>query len=299
MDYHAGALGAAVMGGPRTRWWEDDDSDAPGALHERQMRRTLAVLLTDPAAPEAMRQAVDASTFDDRVYAQAMLPPRRGGLGSAPVCQTADASFVAQGLALLSFLFTHHTVLHLPADLASADGLLWMQQLRAAAGRLPAPRSGDDAGTPRTLDGLLSGTPTSRSQHRLTDGVYVEMYEDVLALQPDARHRARLISAGGAYAGAWLGKMPTDDDAAPNLYRTALCLRLGAPFAELQFRQQCCPNCNTLLDVYGFHPGTCKRGNVGYAWTLRSDKLEGALAYVARRMGVHAVRVGGANKVCT
>ena len=47
--------------------------------------------------------------------------------------------------------------------------------------------------------------------------------------------------------------------------------------------------------MYGFHPGTCKRGNVGYAWTLRSDKLEGALAYVARRMGVHAVRVGSAN----
>ena len=123
--------------------------DAPGALHERQMRRTLAVLLTDPIAPEAVRQAVDASTFDDRVYAQAMLPPRRSGLGSAPVCQTADASFVAQGLALLSFLFTHHAVLHLPADLASADGLPWMQQLRAAAGRLPVPRSGDGAGTPR------------------------------------------------------------------------------------------------------------------------------------------------------
>ena len=79
MDYHVGALGAAVMGGPRTRWWEDDGSDAPGALHERQMRRTLAVLLTNPIAPEAMRQAVDVSTFDDCVYAQAMLPPRRSG----------------------------------------------------------------------------------------------------------------------------------------------------------------------------------------------------------------------------
>ena len=297
MDYHVGALGAAVMGGPRTRWWEDDGSDAPGALHERQMRRTLAVLLTDPIAPEAMRQAVDASTFDDRVYAQAMLPPRRSGLGSAPVCQTADACFVAQGLALLSFLFTHHAVLHLPADLASADGLPWMQQLRAAAGRLPVPRSGDGAGTPRTLDGLLSGTPTSRSQHRLTDGVYVEMYEDVLALQPDARHRARMASARGAYAGAWLGMMPTgaDDAPRPEVYRIALCLRLGAPLTELQLRPHRCPSCDAPLDVYGFHPGTCKRGNTGYAWTIRSEKLEGSLAYVARRMGVHAVRVGNAN----
>ena len=47
--------------------------------------------------------------------------------------------------------------------------------------------------------------------------------------------------------------------------------------------------------MYGFHAGTCKRGNTGYAWTIRSEKLEGSLAYVARRMGVHAVRVGNAN----
>ena len=46
-------------------------------MHERQMRRTLAVLLTNPFAPEAMRQAVDASSFDHRIFAQAMLPARR------------------------------------------------------------------------------------------------------------------------------------------------------------------------------------------------------------------------------
>ena len=124
------------------------------------------------------------------------------------------------------------------------------------------------------------------------------MYEDVLALQPDARHRARLASASGAYAGAWLGKMPIDADDAPRpeVYRIALCLRLGAPLHELQFRQQHrCPSCDAPLDVYGFHPGTCKKGNTGYAWTIRSERLEGALTYVARRMGVHAVRVGNAN----
>ena len=154
------------------------------------------------------------------------------------------------------------------------------------------------AGVPRTLEGLLSGTPTSRSQHRLTDGVYVEMYEDVAALQPDARHRARLASAGGAYAGAWLGRLPTHDDyEQPQIYRAALCLRLGAPFDELLLRggaqQQRCPSCAGHLDEFGLHPGTCKKGNTGYAWTIRSERLEGALAFVARRMGVHAVRVGG------
>jgi len=296
MDYHVGLLGADVMGRPRTRWWEDDDSNEPGALHEKQMRCTLAVLLVNPMAPEAMRQAVDTATFDDRVYAQAMLPPRRAGLGLAPARQTADACFVGQGLSLLPFLFQHHVALHLPADLAMAAGLTWLQQLTAAASRLPAPRAGADAGVLRTIDGLLSGTPTSRSQHRLTDGVYVEMYEDVLKLQPDARHRARLASASGAYAGAWLGRLPTGDDyEQPHIYRAALCLRLGAPFDELLLRQHRCPSCAAPLDAFGFHPGTCKKGNAGYAWTVRSERLEGALAFVARRMGVHAVRVGNAN----
>ena len=52
----------------------------------------------------------------------------------------------------------------------------------------------------------------------------------------------------------------------------------------------CCPSCSVPLDDFGFHPGTCKKGNAGYAWTLRSEALEGALAFVARRMNVHAVR---------
>ena len=74
------------------------------------------------------------------------------------------------------------------------------------------------------------------------------------------------------------------------------CLRLGAPFDELLLRggaqQQRCPSCAGHLDEFGLHPGTCKKGNTGYAWTIRSERLEGALAFVARRMGVHAVRVG-------
>ena len=110
MDYHVGLLGADVMGRPRTRWWADDGRN--GALHERQ--------ITD--APQ-MREIFDVATFDDRVYAQAMLPPRRSGIGVAPARQTADACFVAQGLHLLPFLFQHHAALHLPADLAAADGL--------------------------------------------------------------------------------------------------------------------------------------------------------------------------------
>ena len=261
------------------------------------MRQTLAVLLMDPYAPCAMRQAVRVDAFEPRVYAQAALRPKDGGVGCTPAERLADACFVAQGVALLSLLFQHSAALHLPADLSAAQALPWGQQLAAAASRLPALRSREGACTPRTLDGLLSGTPTSRSQHRLTGDVYVELLEDVRALQPDAQHRARLASTGGAYAGAWLGVLPLNDGstALPHEYRIALCLRLGAPLAELTHGELRCPSCGLVLDVYGFHPGTCKKGNVDYAWTQRSERLEGALAFVARRMGVHAVVVGSSN----
>ena len=66
MDYHVGGLGADVMGGTRDNWWEDDGSSRPGALHDRQMRQTLAVLLMDPYAPCAMRQAVRVDAFEPR-----------------------------------------------------------------------------------------------------------------------------------------------------------------------------------------------------------------------------------------
>merc|ERR1711938_493631 len=48
MDYHTGAVGSRIMGGSRARWWEDDGSDAPGAMHDRQMLQTVAVLLASP-----------------------------------------------------------------------------------------------------------------------------------------------------------------------------------------------------------------------------------------------------------
>ena len=166
MDYHTGAVGSRVMGGLRARWWEDDGSDAPGAMHDRQMSQTLAVLLASPYLPRASRQAARADALPAHVSAQAVLPPKRSGLGLAPARQTADACFVGQSLAVLSFLFTHSAALHLPADLGELQGLAWGQQLAAAVARLPAPRTGDGAGVARTLDGLLSGSPTSRSQHR-------------------------------------------------------------------------------------------------------------------------------------
>ena len=114
------------------------------------------------------------------------------------------------------------------------------------------------------------------------------MYDDTLALQPSAQHRARLVSAAGAYAGAWLGVLPSNNDghaARPAAYRLALCLRLGMPLHELEAAPAThCSACDMFLDVYGFHPGTCKSGNAGGAWTQRSCVLEGALAFIACRM---------------
>ena len=61
----------------------DGGVGSPAALHDARMRATLGCLLQSPSVAVEVRLA-GADRFDERVYAQAALPPARGGLPHAP-----------------------------------------------------------------------------------------------------------------------------------------------------------------------------------------------------------------------
>ena len=113
--------------------------------------------------------------------------------------------------------------------------------------------------------------------------------------QPDDRERARVCSAAGQHAGAWLGAVPVSDRlrALPRHFQLALCMRLGAPIsdlAELPRPARCA--CGAAHDEGGWHPSSCRQGNRGGAWTVRHDALQWALIWVLRRLRGHVAAVG-------
>ena len=124
---------------------------------------------------------------------------------------------------------------------------------------------------------------------------------EVLAMQPDPRHRARVISAGGSHAGSWLGAFPVNQwlTARGRHYQLALCVRLGAIIPDLSRwpgEEVRCGGCHEHThDAYGCHPSVCKAGNRGALWTKRSGALERAIVGALWAKGQAARLTGGIN----
>ena len=126
--------------------------------------------------------------------------------------------------------------------------------------------------------------------------------ELVLQFQLDARHRARVLSAGGLHAGQWLCVFPVTMHATARgrHFQLALALRLGLELPELlpvQAVAPLCGGCGSNHDAYAFHPGTCRRGNRGGLWTVRHDALQLMVVHVVRMLGyaVQSCSVGAGN----
>ena len=103
--------------------------------------------------------------------------------------------------------------------------------------------------------------------------------------QLDSCGRARLLSAGGQWAGHWLQAMPTHHRlrASAATYSIALALRLGAAVPGLLGVR--CGGCGEVLhDAWGRHPSACQKGNRGSLWDLRHLSLQDALLWVLRRL---------------
>ena len=142
------------------------------------------------------------------------------------------------------------------------------------------------------------------SQHDLAEGVFADRLAAVLQAQPDVRHQARVLSAGGQHAGAWLSVFPMTmwATARARHYQLALAMRLGCALPELLpvrgARSICgAAACGAHHDEFGFHPGACRAGNRWGLWTTRHDAFQAMVVHVLRILGCTAATcsVGAGN----
>ena len=207
----------------------DAERDSPVARHDAVFRDTLAALLTRSDHFD-QRATATQGDFPSRVFRQAALPPKLGGVALACADAVCEAAFLACTLACLVYVRAHARLLRAPRDLTGACALPMFDTLRLAHARLSVASA-----TPvQDLSLLLSGS-TPPPQRVLSEGVWDGRQAAVRGEQPDDRERARVCSAAGQHAGAWLGAVPVSDRlrALPRHFQLALCMRLGAPISDL------------------------------------------------------------------
>ena len=209
---------------------------------------------------------------------------------AARVCECA---YLAGVLSCLPYLREHAVLMHAPAsELGAGSALPTFDALRAAAAALAAASA-----RPVDLATLLSASPPP-AQRALAEGMWTRVCASVRGEQLDDVGRARVLSAGGAYAGSWLEVLPVcvARRAVPSQYRLALAMRLGLELPEVErvpvVDRYCV--CGEVHDARGCHPSVCGRGNRASLWTTRHDAVQHALVTVARAVGrtVHLVGAG-------
>ena len=230
------------------------------------------------------------------VYVQASLAPRVGGLGIASAVRESPGAFLAASIASFRFIRDHFGRL-VPQGRLSASAPDRLSYVAAATRALALYQQQAQLPPGASLDALLSASPSSVSQHTFAEKVHHQAVRALLDALPDdynAKHRARLVSCGGAHAGAWLSAIPVDQHTTvlTPAFRRALHLRLGVPLRELASGHVRCA-CGEVVDPYGFHYGSgCRRGNRGNAWGARHEMANDALISGFRGLGVrgaHAV----------
>ena len=272
----------------------EEGPQAPIWVHNEQMALSLAALLVDPTLEADARSARMRQRLPAWVIAQAGLPAASGGLTLTLASDVWDAARLAGASAVRPYLLEHAADLRLPPSaLSTISALPYYAGLRAAFDSLLA-RSPRARALYPDFTSLLSGTPVA--QRDLAEGVFVSRFLEVVAQQPSMQHRARVYSAAGQHAGAWLGTFPMTcmSTVRARHFQLALALRLGCELPELGAVAgvaQICGGCQGPLDAYGFHPGVCRVGNRVGLWTLRHDALEAMVAYVIRRAGRQCIVV--------
>ena len=283
----------------------DSDGSVPIQVHDDMLHGSLRYLLVNPNESQERRVALARDGgYVMRIFAQAALRAKDGGL-SLPTAELLCASaHLAGAAAEMPYVREHAASFRLGGvDLEASSELPFFGGLVNALRRLRE-QSADAATQFPDLASLLSASPHKASQHALAEGVYAKQRNMVLRLQPDDRHRARVLSAGGLHAGSWLCVFPITMHATARArhYQLALALRLGLELPELLPAQgvpiKCgAAHCGADHDAYAFHPGVCRAGNRNGLWTVRHDALQLMLVHVVRLLGyaVQSVSVGAGN----
>ena len=94
----------------------------------------------------------------------------------------------------------------------------------------------------------------------------MDQFLEVVVQQPSEAMRARLYSAAGLHAGAWLGTFPVTcmTTVRARHWQLAMLVRLGGAIPELMpvaGVTPLCGGCSQQHDSFGFHPGICRVGN--------------------------------------
>ena len=266
----------------------EEGPQAPLWVHDAQLSASLAVLLVDPTLDPVCRQAQAVQGLPRLAVAQAGLPAKAGGLSLLPASSLWAVARLAGAMAVRPYLIEHADAFCLPASaLSTVSTLTYYSGLRAAFTELHL-RSARSTVLYPDFTSLLSGSPVS--QHDLAEGVFVDQFLEVVVQQPSEAMRARLYSAAGLHAGAWLGTFPVTcmTTVRARHWQLAMLVRLGGAIPELMpvaGVTPLCGGCSQQHDSFGFHPGICRVGNRRGLWTIRHDAVETMLAYVIRRMG--------------
>jgi len=289
--------------------------------HDAETRAALARLI-----------GIDEEDFTDAAWRQAQTPIRYGGLGmmsAASNSVTAFAGSWAITLPILSKLeFTWPAALHgivtgIPDELTqdAASESEPRQQMRAAmqesleqyhigitamvdldATFFRTPRASDDTRAPTSTStplppiSQLLTTPFPQWQ-RLANaaGAATRFLRELQDEELDNTNRARLLSASGSGAGAFLTAIPShaahDHAMQPDVMRHAILRRLGLPIAEaadLCRLTASCPACqHGTLDATANHLTDCPRATAfGFAAGQRHQTVQEALGKVAMDRGV-------------
>ena len=283
----------------------DLTGSVPVSVNDEMLHGSLRYLLVDPTVSQERRTELARNGgYVLRIFKQAELRAKDGGLSLPSAELLCAAAHLAGASAELPYVTEHASWFRLDgADLGASSPLPYFAGLTSALRQLHG-QSTEAATKYPDLASLLSASPQKASQHALAEGVYAKQRSLVLQLQPDARHRSRVLSAGGLHAGSWLCVFPITMHATARArhYQLALALRLGLELPELLpahgMRVKCgASRCDADHDPYGFHPGVCRAGNRNGLWTVRHDALQLMLIHVVRLLGyaTQSVSVGAGN----
>lgn len=175
---------------------------------------------------------------------QVHLPTARGGLGipslalHAPLAYVAAWAHVAPALGS-TFAATGAAALPAAVSFAPPPAPAYPFQEALEGARATLPHTIASSLPPFTELALGGGVP--RPLAPLADALNTHAFEGLLATLPTAEGKARLLSAGGPGAGAWLHAIPIHPatSLADAHFRSALCLRLDLVHPHLTGRPLC------------------------------------------------------------